>query len=57
MKEKFDCNSAIVSISMDELNNEGLVGTEAGEVYFINFDEKLDTIELPVKLISSINKQ
>ena len=41
---------------MDELNNEGLVGTEAGEVYFINFDEKLDTIELPVKLISSINK-
>lgn len=26
----FDCNSAIIAISMDELNREGYVGTEAG---------------------------
>jgi hypothetical protein len=25
-----DCNSAIISLSMDDTNTEGLVGTEAG---------------------------
>lgn len=33
---------------MDELNNEGMVGTSTGSIYYINFDEKII-----IKLISS----
>jgi hypothetical protein len=42
--------SAIIAISMDELNNEGLVGTEAGCIHYVNFSEKII-----IKLVSSNN--
>lgn len=35
----FNCDSAIVAISMDDLNNEGLIGTENGTIYYINFSD------------------
>jgi hypothetical protein len=41
---------------MDDFNNEGLIGTEAGQIYYVNFAEKMDPVELPVRLVSSNNK-
>jgi hypothetical protein len=35
---------------MDEANNEGLVGTEAGCIHYIDFDAKV-----AIKLVSSNN--
>ena len=35
---KFD--GAITAISMDHTNNEGIVGTNNGSLYYINFEEK-----------------
>jgi hypothetical protein len=34
-------DSAIVSLAMDELNNEGVAGTSNGSLYYLNFSEKL----------------
>ncbi len=34
-------DSAVVSLSMDELNNEGIAGTSSGSIYYLNFAEKL----------------
>ena len=31
----------VVALAMDELNNEGLVGTGQGSVYYLNFNEKM----------------
>ena len=31
--------SAIIAMCMDEMNNEGLVGTEAGSIFYVNFME------------------
>ena len=31
----------IVALAMDDLNNEGIVGTSYGSLYYINFTEKL----------------
>ena len=31
----------VVAISMDDLNNEGLVGTAFGVIYYLNFNEKI----------------
>ena len=42
--------SAIISVTMDELNEQGLIGTEAGIIHYVNF---LDNIT--VKLVSSNN--
>ena len=44
-------DSAVMALSMDELNEQGLIGTEAGSIYYVNF---VDTIE-PIKLVSSNN--
>ena len=32
---------AVTSLSMDELNNEGLVGTTTGTIYYVNISEKV----------------
>lgn len=34
-------DSSIVSLAMDELNNEGLLGTDKGALYYLNFNEKV----------------
>ena len=34
---KQDVKSAIVSVSMIDGNNEGLIGTEAGCIHYVNF--------------------
>jgi hypothetical protein len=36
---------------MDETNEQGLVGTEAGSIFYINFIESVN----PIKLVSSNN--
>ena len=43
--------SAIVSISMDESNIEGLVGTEAGCIHYVNVRE-----DSTIPIVSSNNK-
>jgi len=43
--------SAVIAICMDELNNEGLIGTEAGCIHYVNFSENII-----IKLVSSNNK-
>jgi len=43
--------SAVVAISMDELNKQGLIGTEAGCIHYVNFQEMVP----PIKLVSSNN--
>ena len=50
MVEYQNTESAVVAISMDELNNEGLIGTEAGCIHYVNFNEKII-----IKLVSSNN--
>ena len=40
----FICDSAIVALSMDDANDEGLVGTENGTIYYTT-DGELPTIE------------
>jgi hypothetical protein len=42
--------SGIVAISMDEQNNEGLIGTEAGCIHYVNFQEKI-----AIRLVSGNN--
>lgn len=37
----FRAEGPVVALAMDDLNNEGLVGTAQGTLYYINFDEKL----------------
>ncbi len=37
----FRAEGPVVALAMDDLNNEGLVGTAYGTLYYINFDEKL----------------
>lgn len=44
-------DGAVVAISMDETNEQGLVGTEAGSIYYVNFIESIT----PIKLVSSNN--
>jgi WD40 repeat protein len=44
-------DSAVVSISMDDANEQGLVGTEAGSIFYLNFVESVN----PIKLVSSNN--
>ncbi len=43
-----EADGAIVSLAMDDLNNEGMVGTSNGSIYYLNFDEKII-----IKLVSS----
>jgi hypothetical protein len=43
-------DGGVVAISMDEHNNEGLVGTEAGSIHYINFAERV-----VIRLVSSNN--
>lgn len=40
-------DSAIVALSMDELNQEGILGTANGNVHYVNFQDKI-----LIKLIS-----
>lgn len=47
------CEAAIISVHMDEFNREGLVGTEAGQIFYINFSDREN--EKPVRIISSVN--
>jgi len=49
--ERLTVNAAIVSITMDEKNIEGLVGTEAGSIYYINFGPE----KMNIRLVSSNN--
>jgi hypothetical protein len=51
----FNCDSAIVAVSMDDLNNEGLVGTENGTIYYVNFFDTLDPSIYPIPIVSSNN--
>ena len=44
-------DSAVMSLSMDETNETGLIGTEAGSIFYINFVEDVN----PIKLVSSNN--
>jgi hypothetical protein len=37
----FRADGPVVSLAMDELNNEGIVGTSHGTMYYINFNDKL----------------
>jgi hypothetical protein len=37
----YNLDAAVTAISMDEKNNEGLIGTELGTLYYINFEEKI----------------
>jgi len=34
-------DSAIISLAMDELNNEGILSTSSGCLYYLNFADKL----------------
>jgi hypothetical protein len=43
-------DSAIIAVSMDDSNNEGLIGTEAGSIFYVNFNERI-----VIKLVSSNN--
>jgi hypothetical protein len=43
--------SGVVAMCMDEQNNEGLIGTEAGCIHYVNFAENL-----LIKLVSSNNQ-
>ena len=47
-----DIDSAIVSMTMDKDNSEGLVGTEAGSIYYVSFKNSENII---IKLVSSNN--
>ena len=47
---KFSVDSAVMSITMDDLNEQGLIGTEAGNIYYVNFLEAG-----PIRLVSSNN--
>ena len=49
-----DCKGAIISITMDEFNREGLVGTEAGQIFYINFADRMDVEPFPI--VSSVNQ-
>lgn len=40
-----------MSMSMDEGMDQGLVGTEAGSIFYVNFTESVN----PIKLVSSNN--
>ena len=40
-----------MSLSMDDANEQGLIGTEAGSIFYINFVEDVN----PIKLVSSNN--
>ena len=52
----FNCDSAIVALSMDERNQEGLVGTENGTIYYVNFgDTTGDSSVYPIPIVSSNN--
>ena len=39
--QSFKLDGGIIAVSMDSLNNEGIVGTGAGSLYYINFEEKV----------------
>lgn len=47
---KHSVDSAVMAISMDDVNEQGLIGTEAGNIYYINFLEAG-----PIRLVSSNN--
>jgi hypothetical protein len=44
-------DAAVVAISMDELNQQGLIGTEAGSIFFLHFIESVN----PIRLVTSNN--
>jgi len=48
---RFNVESAVVAISMDEQNIEGLIGTEAGCIHYVNFGIE----KMIIKLVSSNN--
>jgi len=33
-------DGAVTAVAMDALNNEGLIGTSHGSIFYVNFDEK-----------------
>ena len=39
--QTYNCNGGIVSLSLDELNQEGVIGTNAGILYYVNLVEKI----------------
>jgi WD40 repeat protein len=43
--------SAVIAICMDEMNNEGMVGTESGCIFYVNFMEGIQ-----IQLVQSNNK-
>jgi hypothetical protein len=44
-------DSSIVALNMDELNLEGIFGTANGNVYYLNFQDKI-----MIKLISKASQ-
>jgi len=34
-------DSAVIALEMDDLNNEGILGTSNGSIFYLNFTEKL----------------
>ena len=42
-------DSAITALSMDDLNNEGILGISNGSIYYLNFTEKLI-----IKIVSKV---
>jgi len=55
MVTEFNCDSAVVAVSMDDMNNEGLVGTENGTIYYINFADRIDPSIYPIPIVASNN--
>jgi len=50
-----EIDSAIVSMSIDAENNEGLVGTEAGSIFYVQFKSPDSQQWVIIKLVSSNN--
>lgn len=46
-----EIGSAIVALSMDDMNMEGLIGTEEGSIHYVNFQENI-----VIQLVQSNNK-
>jgi len=55
MVTEINCDAAIVAISMDDQNNEGLIGTENGTIYYVNFGDRADLSIYPIPIVSSNN--
>lgn len=44
-------DSGVTSLSMDDLNNEGMVGTTSGSIYYVNFNQRI-----VIKTVASVSE-